>query len=154
MRKIFHYPELCFSRIRQEKFQGNHGNLLAFFTVYTDMHSLWTATPHMKYLCVLGKEPLAKRSYAKSISICMAPSMQTDCNKASHLKGRHLTKIDSTKTCSNHPVALTFNFKQNGFHNLLGLSMHETFYKGQPSRACWQSWPMGRCVTKHSPVIG
>jgi len=107
------------------------------------MHSLWTATPHMKYLCVLGKEPLAKRSYAKSICICMAPSMHTDCNKASHLKGRHLTKIDSTKTCSNHGVALTFNFKQNGFHNLLGLSMHETFYKGQPNRACWQSWPMG-----------
>ena len=34
MRKIFHYQQLCFSRIRQEKFKGNHGNLLAFFTVY------------------------------------------------------------------------------------------------------------------------
>jgi hypothetical protein len=61
--------------------------------------------------------------------------MHTDCNKASRLKGRHLKKIGFTKTCSNHSVALTFNFKQNGFHNLLGLSMHETFYKGQPNRA-------------------
>jgi hypothetical protein len=107
----------------------------------------------MKYLCVLGKEPLAKRSYAKSICICMAPSMHKECNKASHLKGRHLTKIDSTKTCSNHGVALTFNFKQNSFHNLLRLSMHETFYKGKTEHVDKaDQWE--RCVTRHSPVIG
>jgi hypothetical protein len=34
MRKILHYQQWCFSRIGQEKFQGNPGNLLVFFTVY------------------------------------------------------------------------------------------------------------------------
>jgi hypothetical protein len=33
MHKILHYQQWCFSRIRQEKFQGNPGNLLVFFTV-------------------------------------------------------------------------------------------------------------------------
>jgi hypothetical protein len=36
MRKILHYQQWCFSWIRQEKFQGNPGNLLVFFTVYAD----------------------------------------------------------------------------------------------------------------------
>ncbi len=37
MRKILHYQQWCFSRIRQEKFQGNPGNLLVFFTVYAPL---------------------------------------------------------------------------------------------------------------------
>jgi hypothetical protein len=40
MHKILHYQQWCFSRIRQEKFQGNPGNLLVFFTVWGAVYTV------------------------------------------------------------------------------------------------------------------